>query len=174
MPHNRYRTHCKRGHSLADAILDRRGYRYCRICRTEQLAAITNTIEGIAARLEPQGACLVWTGATCKGHGRVAYRGRLWYVHRLLWEQANGPVPDGFVLDHVCMVKACANLDHLRPVDHRTNTTENTNGNASKELCANGHPYDRIERRADGSFRGRRCSQCIAVNARKAYLKRKG
>ncbi len=35
------------------------------------------------------------------------------YAHRAVWENANGPIPEGEVVHHICENKWCANLEHL-------------------------------------------------------------
>lgn len=47
--------------------------------------------------------------------------GRWVEAYRWLWEQANGPVPSGRVLDHLCENKRCVNLAHLEPVTRSEN-----------------------------------------------------
>jgi hypothetical protein len=42
-------------------------------------------------------------------------------VHRLAWELAKGPIPNGLEIDHVCRNRACINVEHLEPVPHREN-----------------------------------------------------
>jgi hypothetical protein len=37
-------------------------------------------------------------------------------AHRLAWKLANGPIPDGLQIDHVCRNRACINADHLEAV----------------------------------------------------------
>lgn len=34
--------------------------------------------------------------------------------HRWVWEQANGPIPNGYEIDHKCRNRACCNIDHLQ------------------------------------------------------------
>lgn len=46
-----------------------------------------------------------WTG---KG------RKPLIMYHRLVWELANGAVPEGYELHHTCHCRCCCNLDHLQ------------------------------------------------------------
>ena len=50
------------------------------------------------------------------GYGQVRVCGRLVTVHRLVYEQLVGPIPEGLHLDHLCYNRACVNIDHLEPV----------------------------------------------------------
>lgn len=65
--------------------------------------------------------CVIFTGAhTSKGYGSVRHpvTGRVDYAHRLAWELENGPIPDGFDLDHTCRVHPCVRLTHLVLIEH--------------------------------------------------------
>lgn len=54
--------------------------------------------------------CWVWLGHTEPfGHGIYARQ----KTHRLAWEYANGPIPDGLCVCHRCDVPSCINPDHL-------------------------------------------------------------
>lgn len=66
--------------------------------------------------------CWVWQGAR-KGHGYGSVRDgqKSASAHRLYYERAHGPVPDGLELDHLCRVRLCVNPDHLEPVTHAIN-----------------------------------------------------
>lgn len=80
--------------------------------------------------------CTLWTGRLDrKGYGRVG-RGSLAY--RVLWEQTNGPIPAGMVLDHICRTPACVNLNHLRVVTVAENTAAGLMGFALTGRCRNG------------------------------------
>lgn len=59
---------------------------------------------------------------------------RLLYVHRFMYERFVGPIPDGYVVDHLChnadqscaggstcAHRRCANPDHLGAVTQRGN-----------------------------------------------------
>ena len=42
-------------------------------------------------------------------------------AHRAYWIEANGPIPDGLELDHLCRNRSCVNVDHLEAVTHSEN-----------------------------------------------------
>lgn len=39
---------------------------------------------------------------------------RMMMYHRYIWEEVNGPVPEGYEIDHICRNRNCCNPDHLR------------------------------------------------------------
>jgi len=49
------------------------------------------------------------------GYARVpgGRRGVSLYAHRVAWEEANGPIPEGYVVHHTCGTKACVNVAHM-------------------------------------------------------------
>jgi hypothetical protein len=59
---------------------------------------------------------------TAKGYLRGAFDGRLRLVHTVVWERANGPVPDGYEVHHIDGDKQnpdLANLELLTRRDHK-------------------------------------------------------
>ena len=60
--------------------------------------------------------------------------------HRVAYEAARGPIPDGMTVDHTCRNRRCVNPLHLRLLSNKVNGT--LNGNALKTHCPQGHPYD--------------------------------
>ncbi len=87
--------------------------------------------------------CAVWTGALDrKGYARIAVGGhRNRMAHRVAYEAAKGPIPDGLGLDHLCRNKACCNPDHLEPVTSAENTSRANAARAVRTECRYGHPY---------------------------------
>lgn len=96
------------------------------------------------AKVDMSGDCWIWTASkNGKGYGQIAVKPhRPALAHRIAWQLANGFVPDGMQLDHLCRNRACVNPDHLEVVDNRTNTLRGigpTAINAAKKLCKRGH-----------------------------------
>lgn len=76
----------------------------------------------LAARFFPKTkraatGCLIWTGAhNAKGYGKLYLgpaRDRVAYAHRVAWELAHGPIPDGMMVCHHCDVPSCVEPSHL-------------------------------------------------------------
>lgn len=111
---------------------------YCRgharqVDEGRELAPIERRLTGqpladrIAANTVLDGDCLVWTGALSNGYAKLTYENESQTVHRLAWEDANGPIPAGMVIDHKCGNRSCVNLDHLHVVTYQENA-ENLRG----------------------------------------------
>lgn len=68
--------------------------------------------ERVEQRAIPVGDCRVWE---VPGGGRpmTQLNGKKGLVTRLLWEEANGPIPEGMVLRHSCDNPQCVLLAHL-------------------------------------------------------------
>jgi hypothetical protein len=110
--------------------------------------------------------CIIWTKAlTAAGYGVT----RGGYVHRLAYEAANGPIPDGLELDHLCRNRACYNVLHLEPVTHAENMRRGFWG--SKTECPQGHPYD--DENTIRSAAGRGCRECKNARRRKGAARPK-
>lgn len=90
--------------------------------------------------------CREWLGRCNRnGYGQFYVNGRMVSAYKWLWEQTNGPVPDGLELDHKCRNRACIEPSHLEPVTHQVNIRRgNTGGmgyNQRKTHCKRGHPF---------------------------------
>jgi len=67
-----------------------------------------------AHRMRKDGDCLVWTGPTTNGYGRVYDDGWLQRAHRVAYRLLVGPIPDDRPLVlRTCQQRACLNVEHL-------------------------------------------------------------
>lgn len=65
---------------------------------------------GFWARVNKTEGCWLWTGPTNGRYGRI---GRRTYAHRASYEIANGPIPEGMFVMHLCDTPLCVRPDHL-------------------------------------------------------------
>jgi len=74
------------------------------------------------SRVDKSDACWMWQGPTERaGYGRVYWKGKTRYAHRVSFELSRGPIPDGLDIDHLCRNRGCVNPAHLDPVTHEEN-----------------------------------------------------
>ena len=66
--------------------------------------------------------CHEWPRATSKdGYGQTSIGGKIFYVHRLAFTEANGREPNGLIR-HTCDNPPCFNPNHLIDGTHKDNT----------------------------------------------------
>lgn len=62
---------------------------------------------------DPNG-CHLWTACILtSGYGQFRLNGKLGRAHRVAWQLAHGPIPEGMHVLHRCDVRACVNPEHL-------------------------------------------------------------
>ena len=99
----------------------------------------------------------MWIGTkNWNGYGQVRLDNQWVMAHRAVWEHFRGPIPEDMQVDHMCGVRLCCNVDHLRVVTPRENCLANTSNsmgaqNSRKTECPicggpftvkpNGHRY---------------------------------
>jgi hypothetical protein len=86
------------------------------------------TEERFWAKVNKTDGCWNWAGSTThNGYGDFQNGGKTLRSHRVSYEWANGPIPDGMQIDHICHNRRCVNPEHLRTVTPKQNS-ENLSG----------------------------------------------
>lgn len=133
-----------------------------------------------------EGDCRLWKGyCTDKGYAQFRVHRKTRRAARVAYEIFVGPIPVGYVLDHLCRRRNCVNPEHLEPVTNRINLLRGNTfaaRHAAKTHCVHGHEFtpenthlyyypkwkDRLPTRI--------CKQCWTLDnrkrAEKARLKR--
>jgi len=92
-----------------------------------------------------ENGCIIWTGAISPaGYGQFCVDGIQVSAHRWSYQRANGPIPAGKVVDHLCRVPKCVNPSHLEVVSQQENTLRGVGPsaqNARKTHCHRGHEF---------------------------------
>lgn len=110
------RTHRRYGHVKGEPVFYVLGHG-CR--KTEQY------VEEDRGYTTPCWIFQLWR--THEGYGHLADgSGVQRLAHRVMWERANGPIPDGLHLDHLCREPSCVNPAHLEPVTPAENARRAT------------------------------------------------
>jgi hypothetical protein len=125
--------------------------------------------------------CWVWKGTVHDGYGRMWWKGRLQLVHRIIYELANGPIPEGLECDHLCRNRLCVNPDHIELVTGRENVLRGIGPSAQharQTHCKRGHPLagENIYKPYPSQPVVRRCKECARTYDRewkRAYRLRK-
>ena len=114
-----------------------------------------------AEKVKPhKSGCHHWIGSTMpNGYGHIYSGGRAAYAHRVAWELANGPIPDGAYVLHDCDNRRCVNPAHLRVGSFQDNMDDMVLRRRSAHGERSGHAklttaQIRAIRAASGSQRG--------------------
>jgi hypothetical protein len=81
-----------------------------------------------------ENGCILWTGhKNANGYGQISEKigekpdeWRFLLAHRVAYETAKGPIPEGLELLHSCDTPACINVEHLRPGTHAENMADSS------------------------------------------------
>ena len=132
-------------------------------------------------------SCWPWIGGVSRGYGHFTLdsAGNGISAHRYSWILANGPVPEGMTLDHICHDpaiceggtscphRACVNPAHLVVTTRAENTSRQRHRNAGKTHCIHGHEYTPENTGLHPDQRGRFCLTCARARKRAAYHARR-
>lgn len=127
---------------------------------------------------DPAG-CWPWTAyVMTNGYGQFKLDGKMQLVHRVAYELAVGPIPQGLEIDHVkargCTRTDCCNPAHLEAVTGYVNNMRSNSRSAMQSRqthCQNGHEFtpENTKRETDGS---RKCRTCRLKYRRERYAMR--
>lgn len=129
--------------------------------------------------IRKDGDCLLWTGSTNgNGYGMIwsgGTHGHKRYVHRLAYEASKGPIPEGYVIDHLCRKTLCVNPAHLEAVPNSLNVLRgNGNHHKGKTHCARGHAFAEHGGVRAGGRGWRVCRTCAKEETRRFHLRAAG
>lgn len=118
------------------------------------------------------GRCWLWVaGINSAGYGTIG-RGRRAdgrvYAHVWAWVDANGPVPQGLELDHLCRVTHCVNPAHLEPVTRAENIRRGYAAKAQTH-CKRGHDLALAYVTKDGRRDCRMCKEIRKTETRPGW-----
>ncbi len=97
-----------------------------------KLISSRNTPRPLSFATLPTG-CYVNTSHKVNSDGYFRYNlggrinGKPKMFHRIMWELANGPIPDGHEINHLCNNRGCCNVEHLECIsghDHKVLTNK--------------------------------------------------
>jgi len=113
-------------------------------------------------------ACWEWPRVNNRGYGYVWLNAtERMSAHRLVYEEAIGSIPPGWVVHHICGNRRCVNPEHLTAMPRGDHSRLHA---LLDDTCAHGHPRtpENVYVTPNGE---RRCRSCNARNAR-AYKRR--
>jgi hypothetical protein len=126
-----------------------------------------------------QGGCWEWQGAIRhgpnKGYGRFVetINGKRFerIAHRIAWQLANGPIPNGLLICHHCDNRRCCRPAHLFLGTYADNTADMVSKcrqwQQRKTHCKHGHEFTTENTRTQGVKR--HCRECGRIRYRRAY-----
>lgn len=138
---------------------------------------VNATLQRILSRLQPipECGCWIWEGGLDPDGYAIGWAdGKSVRVHRYVYKQLKGPIPQGLMPDHLCRVRCCCNPDHLELVTNRVNLHRGVGVNpinSAKTHCPAGHEYtpDNTYVTSDGK---RMCKTCHRETTRRNKSKR--
>lgn len=111
-------------------------------------------IERLSEKTTRVGKCLEWTGGkNGDGYGVMMVNGVSRMTHRLAWEEGNGPIPAGMLVDHRCHNKACLFPPHLRLATRKQNNENKAGANKNSKSGVRGVCWEKAKGRWKASVR---------------------
>lgn len=117
-------------------------------------------------KLIQETGCLIYKGSRTRRidrHPRVRFNGRKVQLHRVIYEEKYGPIPNGKEVHHTCENKSCINIEHLVAL-----TKDEHRKIHMKSKCHRGHEYEGnsyINSNGD-----RVCILCVKITGNQGHL----
>jgi hypothetical protein len=145
------------------------------------------SVEGFWERVEKVAltGCWVWRGNILRNrYGTWSFtrngKTSTVLVHRFAYRLLVGSIPEGLVLDHLCLNRTCCNPEHMEPISQAENVArgrkrgadDGGDYNRKKTHCPHGHPYagENLYRRPDGA---RGCRTCARIKVAEYRAKKR-
>lgn len=126
---NNKKTHCNEGHefSAENTYINNRSARVCKTCAKisanknldKKKSGVSTARKTAMERIIPKLAktangCQIWHGKTSSdGYAKMVVGAKETFVHKVVYEENNGKVPDGFGVYRKCGNSLCCALEHL-------------------------------------------------------------
>ena len=81
------------------------------------------------------------------GYGVFGLDRKVRKAHRVSYEFANGPVPAGMPIDHICHNPGCVNPEHLRKVTTKQNAEHRRGAQSNSKSGVRGVSWDKTNRK---------------------------
>lgn len=84
--------------------------------------------------------CLIWSGSiSSSGYGQIALGRTMIGPHRAAWLLANGEIPRGWHVHHLCGQPLCCAVEHLEAMPAIDHLREH--GGKFRDACQRGHAF---------------------------------
>lgn len=136
-----------------------------------------NSVESVMATVVRGESCWQWPFPGQAGrYKKIEIQGKKHYLHRLVYEQLVGEIPEGYEVDHLCRNPSCCNPEHLEAVPKQVNILRGDSMAARwarRTHCEKGHPLDdentRIYQKHGKPIR--KCAICQREKRREVYAR---
>jgi hypothetical protein len=123
------------------------GYHYRSYRRAGTLKPLT-TIDRFWMKVHRvEGQCWEWTGGKYRGGYGSFWGGDTTYAHRFSYQLLVSPIPEGMLVDHICLNKGCVNPDHLRLATKKQNNEHLAPGRANNSSGYRGVAWHKLAKK---------------------------